>query len=432
MTYQEALDYLYTQLPMFQRVGASAYKKDLTNTLKLCEYLHQPQSNFPSIHIAGTNGKGSVSHMLASVLQESGLKVGLYTSPHLKSFTERIKVNGKEVDSGFITEFVSNHKSFFSTFDPSFFEITVAMAFQFFSNEKVDVAIIETGLGGRLDSTNVIQPMLSVITNIGFDHMQFLGNTLPEIAYEKAGIIKHKVPVVIGESHPETCEVFKKKASECFSQIYFAEDLWELENYEILHSDSQLLNVNLIHATEERSIEIQTDLIGNYQLKNIITVLASLDILKQNLNFSISDKHISNGLRHVVKNTGLKGRWQILNQNPLVIADTGHNKPGIECVMSQLKTYSYKNLRMVIGFVNDKDVSEMLKLFPSDAIYYFTKADIPRSMNESNLKEIASNLGLNGNSFSNVRDALNTAIKESEQGDLIFVGGSTFVVAEVV
>lgn len=432
MTYQQAIDYLYTQLPMFQRIGASAFKKDLTNTLKLCEYFGQPQNNYPSIHIAGTNGKGSVSHMLASALQESGYKVGLYTSPHLKSFTERIKINGKEVTADFVTDFVERNQDFFSSFDPSFFEITVAMAFEYFAKENVDIAVIETGMGGRLDSTNVITPLLSVITNIGMDHMQFLGNTIAEIAGEKAGIIKPAVPVVIGESYPESDDVFRKRSGEENSPVFFADEVWQLEGFEYAHEEKQLLHVHLLNAEDGRLQEIYTDLVGSYQLKNVITVSAARDVINRATDFRISDAHFLAGLRNVTGNTGLKGRWQTLGTSPLIIADTGHNKPGLTCVLAQLQTYTYTTLRMVIGFVNDKDVDEVLKLFPREAVYYFTRADIPRAMDEKILAEKAHTNGLTGQPYPTVAEALQAAKNDAAGSDLIFVGGSTFVVAEVV
>ncbi|NQW37078.1 MAG: bifunctional folylpolyglutamate synthase/dihydrofolate synthase [Flavobacteriales bacterium] len=405
MTYQETLDWLFSKLPMYQRIGASAFKKDLTNTLALSKHLKNPESKFKSIHVAGTNGKGSVSHMLASVLQEAGYKVGLYTSPHLKDFRERIKVNGQEVPEQFVVDFVEDNKTFLEKQGLSFFEMTVGMAFHYFALQNVDVAIIEVGLGGRLDSTNIITPLLSVITNISLDHTQILGNTLPEIAAEKAGIIKPYVPVIIGEKQEEVLSVFIDKAKSTKSE--------------------------LIIASDNENIDYQSDLKGLYQVKNIKTAQEALKIMN-GLGFSLSDKAIRKGLLNVVKNTGLKGRWQILQDKPKVICDTGHNSAGLTFVFNQLSKENYKTLHFVIGVVNDKDLEVVLPLFPKEAIYYFCKPNIPRGLEASILEQKAREYNLNGAAYTSVNKAYSTALKAAKSDDLIFVSGSNFVVAEVV
>jgi dihydrofolate synthase/folylpolyglutamate synthase len=397
---------LFGQLPMYQRVGSVAYKKDLSNTIKLADHLGNPENKFKSIHVAGTNGKGSVSHMLASVLQEAGYKVGLYTSPHLKDFRERLKINGQMIPKRKVTAFVKQHKQFFETHSLSFFEMTVGLAFDFFSKEKVDIAIIEVGMGGRLDSTNVIHPLLSVITNIGMDHTAFLGETLSAIAKEKAGIIKESTSVVIGESQPETREVFKSIASQKKAKILFAEAI--------------------------QFKEFETDLKGNYQIKNKQTVLAALHILKEEAVLEFSETHIENGLKKVMSNTGLMGRWQVLHHNPKVICDTAHNKEGLTYVLQQLQQEQYMNLHIVLGFVSDKDVESVLKLFPKESRYYFCKPDIPRGMEVGVLIEKATALGLKGKGYTSVKEAYSASLKKATSGDLIFVGGSTFVVAEII
>ena len=433
MNYSEAVEYLYGALPMFQRDGASAYKKDLTNTLKLCTHLGNPHKKFKSIHVAGTNGKGSTSHMLTSVLQEHGLKTGLYTSPHLKDFRERIRINGQMISEAFVAEFVTRHKTFFESFEPSFFEITVAMAFAYFAEEQVDMAVIETGMGGRLDSTNVIQPELCIITNIGWDHMQFLGDTLPKIAAEKAGIIKPKVPVVISERQEEVQEVFMKKADREDAPCIFADDVYELQEHSwIRENDKSYLRMKFLHWVTDEAIEIDTDLLGIYQLKNVAGVLAAVDELEEHDILTVSRKAVLCGLKKVQQNTGLQGRWQILGEKPLVIADTGHNKPGIAQVLEQLKLYNYQTLRLVIGFVNDKDVTGILQMLPQDAEYYFTRASIPRALDEKVLAEQAAGFGLKGETFATPAEALIQAKKDAASEDLILVGGSTFVVAEII
>lgn len=405
MNYQQTLDYLFQQLPMYQRVGNAAYKTDLQNTIELCEILGNPQHKFKSIHIAGTNGKGSTSHMLASILQEAGYKVGLYTSPHLKDFRERIKVDGETISEGEVIEFVNLYKNNFEQINLSFFEWTVGLAFDYFANQKVDIAIIETGLGGRLDSTNVVSPELSIITNIGLDHTQFLGDTLPLIAKEKAGIIKANVQVVIGETQIETKDVFIDKAQSLSSPILFA--------------DQQ--NIKLYNS----------DLKGLYQQKNMTTALCSIESLKKN-GWDISNQKIEAGLQNIVKNTGLLGRWQVLQDIPKVICDTGHNEDGVRYITKQLLQEVYNKLHIVFGAVNDKSLSSVLKLLPKDAEYYFCQANIPRALNVNELYRQASEIGLKGFVYSSVAEALNNAKDKADNEDLIFVGGSTFVVAEVI
>lgn len=405
MTYQQTLDYLFSQLPMFQRVGASAYKADLNNTIELCNLLNNPQNKFKSIHIAGTNGKGSTSHMLASILQEAGYKVGLYTSPHLVDFRERIKINGVMISEESVIDFVKKHKTDFENINLSFFEWTVGLAFDYFSTQKVDVAVVETGLGGRLDSTNIITPELSIITNIAKDHMQFLGDTLEKIAVEKAGIIKPKVPVVIGETQKEIEQVFISKAKDLDSKIYFADQII----YRVLHSDLK----------------------GSYQVKNIKTVLASIIQLQQN-GYHVTEQNIKDGLLNVVKNTGLMGRWQTLGENPKIICDTGHNEAGIKEVVNQLQTLTYNKLHFILGAVNDKEIDSILELLPKHAVYYFCQAKIPRALNVLELKNKAVAYNLKGNSYDSVKNAYNAAKRKSQNDDLIFIGGSTFIVAEVL
>lgn len=405
MTYQQTLDYLFSQLPMFQRIGASAYKVDLSNTTELCNLLGNPQHHFKSVHIAGTNGKGSTSHMLASILQEAGYTVGLYTSPHLIDFRERIKINGEMISEQEVVDFVTKYKKDFEKINLSFFEWTVGLAFDYFSNQKVDIAVVETGLGGRLDSTNVIIPEISIITNIGKDHMQFLGDTLEKIAVEKAGIIKKNVPIIIGETQPEIKHVFVSKAKELGSAIYFAD---------------QIIQQGL-----------ESDLKGSYQKKNIKTVLASVHELKK-LEFAISDEQIKSGLLHVVRNTGLMGRWQTLGLDPKIICDTGHNEAGIREVVSQLESLTYNKLHFVLGAVNDKEIDSVLELLPKNAVYYFCQAKIPRALDVNELKNKAKSYRLNGNAYSSVKNAYEEAKKTANKHDLIFIGGSTFVVAEVL
>lgn len=410
MDYQETINWMFNQLPMYQLQGASAYKKDLTNTHLLIDYLDNPQEKIKCIHVAGTNGKGSTSHMLASILQEAGYKVGLYTSPHLKDFRERIKIISpevsEEISEEFVSDFINKHKAFFEAKDMSFFEMTVGLAFDYFAKEKVDIAIIEVGMGGRLDATNIIMPLVSVITNIGLDHTQFLGNTLDAIAFEKAGIIKPIIPVVIGEYTPETKAVFLAKAKECHSEIYFASDLIS-ENY-------------------------PSDLIGDYQMHNKKTVLQTIAILNEQKEFKITTEHIKSGLLHVVINTGLQGRWQQLGKFPKVICDTAHNKNGLEIVLKQIQKEEFDNLHIILGVVNDKDLDEILPLFPKNALYYFCKPNIPRGLEAFILEKKANIFGLKGEVYNSVTAAYQKAKQNAAKSDLIFIGGSTFVVAEIL
>ncbi|MFT5310833.1 MAG: dihydrofolate synthase/folylpolyglutamate synthase [Bacteroidia bacterium] len=428
MNYSETLGYLFSQLPMYQRQGAAAFKKDLSNTLALCELLGNPETKFKSIHIAGTNGKGSVSHMLASVFQEAGYKVGLYTSPHLTDFRERIKINGEMISEQSVIEFVQNYKSDFETIKPSFFEMTVALAFDHFAKSKVDIAIIETGLGGRLDSTNVITPELSVITNIGYDHQQFLGDTLPEIAGEKAGIIKPNVPVVVGEFQQEVAEVFESKARDTHSRLRFANREWETRK-QILEDDK--LQMNLRHY-DGMELEVESELSGPHQAKNLITALEVVRTLSDT-GWDLTREHFKAGINHVISNTGLKGRWQVLGRNPLIIADTGHNREGLEPNISRLlSNRNPEQLHFVWGMVNDKDVSKTLAMLPKEASYYFCKPDVPRGLEVQYLSETAKELGLKHIPFPSVLEALEAAKGLAKRDDIIYVGGSTFVVAEVV
>lgn len=405
MTYQEALDFMLKALPMYQRVGQAAFKKDLTNTIKLCEALGNPHKRFKSIHVAGTNGKGSTSHMLASVLQTNGYQVGLYTSPHLKSFTERIRINGQEVDESFVISFVEDNQKLIEEIQPSFFEMTVAMAFQYFAQQKVDIAVIEVGLGGRLDSTNIITPEVSVITNIGFDHMEMLGDTLEKIAFEKAGIIKEQVPVVITEKQPETEVVFRKVAKENEAPISFAE---ELSFDEIPLSDLQ----------------------GAYQAKNIKGVLATLQVLKEQ-GWNITDENTRFGLSQVQTNTGLKGRWQQLNSHPLTICDTGHNKEAFQYIVDQLSRQLYKDLYMVLGFVKEKDLNPILAMLPEHANLIFCEPKIPRALLIDELKAKTNHLKQGRDYVQDVNEAIALAKSKATAEDMIYIGGSTFVVAEI-
>lgn len=427
MTYNEALDYIYSHLPMFQRVGKAAYKADLGNTLKLDEYFGHPHRTFKTIHIAGTNGKGSTSHMLAAVLQKAGYRVGLYTSPHLRDFRERIRVNGEMIPEDEVAKFISQHKDFFDHIMPSFFEMTVALAFDYFSRMNLDVAVIEVGLGGRLDSTNIINPILSVITNIGFDHTDLLGDTLPKIASEKAGIIKPDTPVVVSKYQPEVENVFIAKAKEMNAPIYFAD-----QEIQVFEQYIDTTGLQVLKLTEkDKDIKIEIDLLGNYQRYNIPGVLKSLEILSGK-GFLLSNEALMDGLRDVQTLTGLMGRWQKLSENPLIYCDTGHNIDGIKYVVEQLRHIPHNNLHMVIGVVADKNIDGMLALLPKNATYYFTQAAIPRALNHEELKKRAAEHQLYGHSYSKVALALAAAKEASNPNDLIFVGGSTFVVAEVV
>jgi len=402
MTYKETLNWMFTQLPMYQKQGKVAFKKDLTNSIALAKELGFPERKFKSIHVGGTNGKGSTSHMLASILQEAGYKVGLYTSPHLKNFTERIRVNGNEIPAEKVVSFITAHKDFLEKNQLSFFEMTVGLAFDYFASERVDVAVVEVGLGGRLDSTNIITPELSVITNIGLDHTDILGDTLPEIAFEKAGIIKNNISVVIGERQAAVQKVFARKAQETFSELFYASDV--IGHY-------------------------KTDLLGDYQQKNAKTAAIAAEKLHR---FKISEKHIKKGLLNVVKNTNLKGRWQVLQNSPKVICDTAHNKEGLEIVLNQLKKEVFEKLHIVLGVVSDKKLEHILPLFPENANYYFCKPNIPRGLSEVKLEEKAADFHLRGKKYDSVKKAYQASLDNANQQDIIYVGGSTFVVAEII
>ena len=406
MNYKETVNWMFQQLPLYQLQGAAAYKADLTNTILLANHIGNPEKSLTCIHVAGTNGKGSTSHLLAAVLQEAGYKVGLYTSPHLKDFRERVKINGIEISEEFVCEFIQKNKPFLEANQLSFFEMTVGLAFTYFIEEKVDIAIIEVGLGGRLDATNIITPLVSVITNIGFDHMQFLGTTLNAIAGEKAGIIKATIPVVIGEYTAETKPVFEEKAKTTNSKIFFASDLIS-ETYPSI-------------------------LIGDYQIHNKKTVLQTLKVLEQQSNFKISEDNIKNGFRNVIVTTGFQGRWQQLGENPKIICDTAHNSHGLKIVLNQIQKDTFDKLHLVLGVINDKDLNEILPLFPKDATYYFCKPNIPRGLDAIILKEKASDFKLFGEIFPSVSNAYQTAKLNATANDFIYIGGSTFVVAEIL
>ena len=403
MTYQETIQWMFAQLPMYQKKGISALNHKLDNIQKFSTILVNPHLAFKSVHVAGTNGKGSSAHMLASVLQEAGYKVGLYTSPHLKDFRERIRINGETVSKKFVTGFVQKHRSYLTNNVLSFFEMTVGMAFRYFKEEKVDIAVVEVGLGGRFDSTNIITPEVSLITNIGYDHMDILGNTLEKIALEKAGIIKPNVPVVISERQTETAEIFRLIAAQRKSKIYFAQEL-EMKSY-------------------------PTDLLGAYQQKNSRGVRCVIAVLK---GFTVSEKHLERGLANVVKNTGLQGRWQVLEKNPTVICDTAHNQEGLKAVLAQIRDQKFENLHVVIGFVMEKKLEDILPLFPKKAQYYFVKPMITRGLPADVLQEKALQFGLIGKVYSCVEEGFKAAKKMAKANDLVFVGGSTFVVAEVL
>lgn len=429
MNYKETLEFLFSSLPMYQRTGQAAYKANLDNTLALDKHLSHPHRKFKTIHIAGTNGKGSVSHMLASVLQSAGYKTGLYTSPHLKDFRERIRINGEMITKQAVIQFVENNLGIIKELQPSFFEMTVGMAFDYFAENNAEFAVIETGMGGRLDSTNIIKPLISVITNIGLDHTQFLGHTHAAIAAEKAGIIKEGIPVVISERQKETIPIFTEIALQRKSELYFTQDQYITE-YSLLNANrKQVLHIH--HLSTNRNLEIITDLLGFYQKKNVPTVLTVTEILK-NMGIQISEHALFNGISRVKSNTGLRGRWEELAYNPLIICDTAHNAEGIREVMEQLNQIPFKDLRFVFGLVADKDPEPVLRLLPKKAIYYFTKADIPRAMEAHKLKLTALNYGLKGESYPNVKTALRKAKKAANPEDLIFIGGSSFVVAEAL
>ncbi|MBE8719711.1 bifunctional folylpolyglutamate synthase/dihydrofolate synthase [Sphingobacterium pedocola] len=425
-TYTEVIEYLYSRLPVFTRDGASAYKKDLDRTLELCAALDNPHHKFKTIHVGGTNGKGSSSHMLAAILSSAGYKTGLYTSPHLVDFRERVRINGEMIAEQFVVDFVNAHKDLIAEVMPSFFEVTVAMAFDYFAKEGVDIAVIEVGLGGRLDSTNVISPQAALITNIGMDHMNLLGDTIQEIAREKAGIIKANTPIIISESDSLTASIFEARAEELQAPLLFADQVYKAERisreaaYQSVHVTGPSLN-NLF----------KLDLKGSYQLKNILGVLAIVDQIRK-MGFDISTNALETGLGNVQRLTGLQGRWQTISLDPFIICDTGHNEDGIKEVVKNLQEVSYKKLHIVIGVMKDKDLDHMLPFLPSDAVYYFSSPDMPRAMTSRELQEKATKYGLSGESLGSVRHALEAAKNAFQGGDLIFIGGSNFVVAEVL
>ena len=431
MTYKDTLNYLFTRLPMFQRSGPAAYKDTLGNTLKLDELYGHPHRRYKTIHVAGTNGKGSVSHMLAAVLQSAGYKTGLYTSPHLKDFRERIKVDGKMISEKYVAEWVTNYQTNNRLWkiEPSFFELTVALAFDYFAAEKVEVAVVEVGLGGRLDSTNIITPELSVITNIGIDHTNLLGNTLVQIAGEKAGIIKANVPVVIGESHVETAPVFLEKASENNAPLFFADKEYRVDYATLSTKQTQILRLEKNGKVLPDGIEL--DLLGAYQHKNLPTVLKALDLLREK-GFRIADDDQRKGLANVIALTGLQGRWQIIGNNPLIVCDTGHNEDGIRVLTAQLRHTAFKELHLVFGTVGDKNPDRVLALLPKNAHYYFVRAGIERAMDEQALKRRAAAFGLKGECYTSVSEGFKAAKKAADKRDMVFVGGSTFVVAEIL
>lgn len=427
MKYDKILAYLMEQLPMYQRIGKPAYRAGLENTLKLDSYFNYPHAAFNAIHVAGTNGKGSVSHMLASVLQEAGYKTGLYTSPHLLDFRERIRINGSMISKKFITEFVSQNRLFFDTFNPSFFEISVFMAFTWFAKNKVDIAVIEVGLGGRLDATNIITPVLSVITNIGKDHTEILGDTPEKIAFEKAGIIKGNTPVVVGENQPQVGPVFKRVAAPLNAPVHFADDLYKID-YSLTSVDGfQVFNVK--KGRDIHFPNLKCGLLGHYQRKNAVTVLAALEHLRQK-GFRIGEKNIYAGVRNVVVNTGLSGRWQIIQNNPDVVCDTAHNADGLKQVMQQIAETPHEKLHLVIGFVMDKDISEILKYMPYNAIYYFCRLSVPRTLAESDLAAAAYRRGLKGKAYNHVKEAFAAALEKAGRNDLVVITGSNFLVAD--
>ena len=425
-SYAETLNYLYTNLPMFQRVGAAAYKKDISNTVRLCEALGNPQRRFKSIHVAGTNGKGSTSHMLAAILQTSGYRTGLYTSPHLKSFTERIRIDGKDVDQNFVVDFVNRIEPLIREIEPSFFEITVAMAFEYFVREKVDIAVIEVGLGGRLDSTNVITPEVSLITNIGWDHKDILGDTLEKIASEKGGIIKPRVPVVISERQPTLDAIFIEQARSLNAPIYFASDEFRY----VRHERQEKTVYDVYYRDDLIFRDLYIPLQGYYQQKNLSGVLKTIEILDQK-SWGVTADSVVDGLGKVVTLTGLKGRWQQLGVKPLIVCDTGHNIDGLTEVVRQIEAQTFQKLHFIFGVVRDKDLDQVLDILPGDAFYYFCEAKIPRAMNADELASRAKDKGLHGIVISDVNKALATAKQRADAEDMIFVGGSTFVVAEL-
>lgn len=426
MNYRQTLDYLFAQLPMYHRIGAAAYRADLGNTTALCNLLDNPQKKFKSIHIAGTNGKGSTSHLIASFLQSAGYKTGLYTSPHLKDFRERIRINGKKIPKAFITSFVLDNRSAFEPVKASFFEYTAVMAFDYFAKERVDIAVIETGMGGRLDSTNIITPLISVITNISKDHTAILGNTLPAIALEKAGIIKPGVPVIIGETQPEVAHVFTAKANEEGSSIHFAD-----QNYKLERESPSSGQFKITGLKTPASPVFTCPLKGLYQEKNFITAYQAALLLRES-GFDLSERAIKQGFKGVIRKTGLQGRWQIIDSRPRTICDVGHNEAGFRYILEQLNTEQFRELHWIFGLVNDKDADSVMALLPVSATYYFCKANIPRGLDVDELKKKAVKFGLKGDKYPTVKEAFLAARKAAHPDDLVFIGGSTFVVAEVL
>lgn len=429
MDYNQTLEFMYSQLPAYHRIGKAAYKNDLDNSLALDEYFGHPHLKFKCIHVAGTNGKGSVSHMIASVLQEAGFRTGLYTSPHLRDFRERIRIDGRMIPKREVTGFMRQHKAVLASLKPSFFEMTVALAFDYFARAGVDIAVVEVGLGGRLDSTNIINPELSVITNIGHDHADLLGDTLIKIAGEKAGIIKPGVPVVISETQDGISNVFISAAQQKKSDIRFADQEFECSLADLNYSTGRRL-YSVLEKSAGRSFKGEILLGGDYQSKNIQAVFQSVRVLQETI--PCSDENIVNGIRRTVGNTGLMGRWQIVGRKPLVICDTGHNLEGLSYVLSQLKKLGGKKLHIVIGFVNDKDRGSVLPLFPANAYYYFTRASVPRALDEEILMAEASRWNLEGSAYPGVESAVRSALDAASENDIVFVGGSTFVVADAL
>lgn len=425
MTYEETVDYLYNSAPLFQNIGGAAYKEGLETTIKLDEHFHSPHRHYKTIHVAGTNGKGSTAHTIAATLQHAGYKVGLFTSPHLIDFRERIRINGVLIDKNYVIDFVKNEKTFFETLSPSFFEITTALAFKYFADQNVDIAIIEVGLGGRLDCTNIITPILSIITNISLDHTQFLGHTHKAIAAEKAGIIKKSVPVVIGETIPETYTIFKDKAISTQSEIIFSE-----ESNEII--STYITSDGLRSYSTRHWGDLETELTADYQVRNANTILHAMNVLKNDLHISVED--VKYAFRHVCEMTGLQGRWQEISKNPYVICDVGHNPGGWKYLSNQLSkaVQKYKKVRIVFGIAADKDIMTVLSYLPKEAEFYWSKASIKRALDENDLKKKADSLGLYGNSYESISIAYNKAISDASPNDLIFVGGSCFVVADLL
>ena len=428
MDYPQTLQYLFNRLPMFSRIGAAAYRSDLDNTLRLSEFLGRPELKFRSVHVAGTNGKGSTSHMLAAIFQSAGYRTGLYTSPHLKDFRERIRIDGEMIKESFVVDFVERIRPLSETIDPSFFEVTVAMAFEYFAAEKVDIAIIEVGLGGRLDSTNIITPELSVITNIGYDHMNMLGNTLTAIAGEKAGIIKKGVPVVVGERHPETAPVFEKKAADEHAPLVFADQ--QRTVYDWTYKRHHLVAGVSTSPVADMKEVYELDLPGIYQTRNLVTVLGAVHELRAR-GWKLEPSAVQRGLQHVKKLTGLHGRWELIHEHPDVILDVAHNEDGMRQLARQIEVTDHDELHIVLGMVGDKDISRALALLPATAHYYFTRADIPRALPEDKLAEQAGVYGLKGHSYATVAEAVKAARSHAKARDLVIVCGSVFVVGEV-